>query len=97
MSLPVPDSPPPDEQDVVSANAGFAPSPSGASLCGFAIPPLFFFNISFRIPFPNFDFPPTFYFGLSLNCDLSNPIDAEIGIGGGRASTQDPDPFQKDT
>lgn len=92
---PPPDAPPPAEQDVVSADAGFEPSPSGPSLCGFGFP-LFFFNLTLRFKFPPFDFPPTFSFFIGLNCDLSNPIDAEFGFGGGRVGTSDPDPFEED-
>lgn len=88
--------PSPEEQDVVEADAGFKPSPTGSALCGFAIPPTFTFNVSFNNALPSFDFPPKFFFGLSLNCDLSNPIDAEIGFGGGRVPQQDPDPDQID-
>lgn len=76
--------PTPSAQAETEADAGFAPSPSGPSLCGFGIP-LFTFNLGFRIPkFPPFAFPPTFSYFLGLNCDLSNPIDASFAYGGGR-------------
>ncbi len=81
---PPPDFPTPEESAGVDASAGFSPSPSGASLCGFGLPS-FKFNIGFRLPaFPPAGFPPTFNFFLSLNCDLSNPIDSSFSYGGGR-------------
>lgn len=81
---PPPDFPSPSDQAGVTADAGFAPSPSGALLCGFGLP-VFTFNLGIRIPkFPPFPFPPTFSFLLGLSCDLSNPIDASFGFGGGR-------------
>jgi hypothetical protein len=84
---PPPDFPPPSEQSAITASATFAPTPGGVTLCGFAIP-TFGFSLALRIPpFPPFPFPPTFNFFLGLNCDLSNPIDAEFGFGGGRVST----------
>lgn len=83
-SPPPEDFPTPDEQAAASVDLGFSPSPAGPSLCGFGIP-LFKFNLSFRIPkFPPFPFPPTFNWMIALNCDLSNPIDASFGFGGGR-------------
>lgn len=93
-SPPPPDAPSVSEQASASADIGFEPSPTGTSICGFKIPPVFTFNISFRLPSLKFDFPPLFFFALSLNCDLSNPIDAEVGFGGGRVSTSDSDPFE---
>ena len=78
------DFPTPEESAGVDASAGFAPSPTGAQLCGFGLP-LFKFNVNFRLPgFPPSGFPPTFNYFLALNCDLSNPIDASFGYGGGR-------------
>jgi hypothetical protein len=86
------DAPPPAEQDAVTADAGFAPSPSGSSICGFGFP-TFSFNFSFHFPkFPPFDFPPSFNFFLALNCDLSDPFEAKFAFGGGRVPTGgDPD------
>jgi hypothetical protein len=86
------DLPPPAEQDAVQADAGFKPSPSGASICGFGFP-TFAFNFKFVLPkFPPFDFPPKFNFFLALNCDLSDPFEAKFAFGGGRQSTgEDPD------
>lgn len=89
-SPPPPDLPPIAEQPAFSADAGFAPSPAGPSLCGFGFP-VFSFNLSFRIPLPDFNFPPTFNFFVQLNCDLSDPIDAEFGFGGGRQQNIVPD------
>lgn len=88
---PPPDAPPPEQQGIVSADAGFEPSPTGASLCGFTLPG-FQWSFAFNLPaFPPFDFPPDFSFFLGLNCDLSNPFTASVGFGGGRVGTFDPD------
>ncbi len=90
-------SPPPEDgpslSDQASADASlsFEPSPSGASICGFAIPPNISLSFSFKLPSLDFTFPPAFFFGLSLNCDLSDPISADVGFGGGRVSNADPD------
>lgn len=86
------DAPSPAAQNAAGVDASFAPAPDGASLCGFAVPS-FTFGIKFPgIPkFPPFDFPPQFNYGLALNCDLSNPISAKFGFGGGRVSQSDPD------
>ena len=87
---PPPDAPTPAAQAAVDASLSFEPSPAGASLCGFKFP-LFNFNLTLRLPkFPPFSFPPNFMIG--LNCDLSNPIDAEFSFGGGRVGSSDPDP-----
>jgi hypothetical protein len=91
-SPPPPDSPPPGPPPDpalpgVSVDVGFPPSPTAASICGFAIPPRFKFNISLSIPFPDFSLPLPFNFSLSLVCDLSNPISAEVSFGGGRTPT----------
>lgn len=85
-SPPPPDAPPPDDPGIVSANIGFPPSPTAADICGFKIPPMFTFNLSLNIPFPNFKLPLPFNFSLALKCDLSNPIDAEVTFGGGKSS-----------
>lgn len=84
-SPPPPDAPSLPDQAAISLSASFEPSPTGLEICGFAIPG-FSFNLSFRIPFPSFDFPPSFFFALALKCDLSNPIDADFGVGGGRVA-----------
>lgn len=87
---PPPDAPAPSEQAAVEASAGFQPSPSGTSLCGFGLPG-FAFNLSFRLPFAIPPFPPPFNFSLGLVCSLSDPIDAEFGFGGGRVPQVDAD------
>lgn len=84
------DAPSPEEQAAVDASVGFEPSPTGASLCGFGFPS-FSFNFVLRFKFPPFDFPPQFNFFIGLRCDLSNPLDAEFGFGGGRVGTSDVD------
>lgn len=71
--------------------AGFSPSIKGFGLCGFTIPPNFFFNIGFGVKIPSFDFPPLFFFALCMQCDLADPIDTEFGFGGGRVSNIDID------
>jgi len=82
------DAAPPEAQDAASASAGFSPSPSGPEICGFAVP-TFSFNLSFNLPLPSFALPPQFFFALSLKCDLSDPIDADAGFGGGRVGRDD--------
>lgn len=92
---PPPDAPPPDVQAGVDAEIGFEPSPGGFDLCGFGFP-LFIFNVTFRLPpFPPFPFPPQFNFFIGLNCDLSNPLDAEFSFGGGRVGQPVPDEFEE--
>lgn len=75
------------DQASVSADVSFSPSPTAADICGFKIPPTFTFSLSAVIPFPSFKLPLPFNFALSLKCDLSDPIDAEITFGGGRKPT----------
>ncbi len=87
---PPPDYPSPAEQNAAGASASFESSPSGPSLCGFGLPS---FNLNLAIPgfpFPPFSFPPRLNFGIALKCNLSDPIDAEFGFGGGRVSNVDP-------
>ena len=88
---PPPDAPPPSQQDAVSADASFEPSPSGATLCGFG-GPSFSYKLNFKLPFaiPKLEFPK-FDFMVQLNCDLSNPIDADFSFGGGRVGQTDID------
>lgn len=87
---PAPDAPSLSDQASIGASISFAPAPTGLELCGFKIPS-FSFSISFRLPaIPKFDFPPTFNFFLALKCDLSNPIDASFGFGGGRTGNPPP-------
>src|SRR5690606_4725338 len=88
-TAPPPDAPPPEEQDQVRVEGGFEPSPTGNALCGFGFP---FFGIGITIP--GFNFPivfPILNLALSLNCDLSDPIDGEFGFGGGRVGSKDVD------
>jgi hypothetical protein len=84
------DYPSPEEQGEATANASFEPSPTGAKLCGFGLP---VFAFSFSLPgfqFPPEGFPPQLNYGIALKCNLSDPIDAEFGFGGGRVSNSDP-------
>lgn len=87
MATPPVDLPAPSDQASADASVGFAPSPTGPSICGFAFPS-FAFLFSFHISkFPPFDFPPRFSYFLALNCDLSDPFEASFAFGGGRVST----------
>jgi hypothetical protein len=95
MSAPIPNDPPISVQDANIADAGFAPGPPVASLCGFAIPGIpkfsYGFNLpSFGLPSP---FPPIPTLALSINCSLDNPLDVAKGIpsGGGRKPNLPPD------
>ena len=82
---PPPDAPPPAQQAVVTADAGFAPSPTPTSICDFGLPD---FTFSFSLNLPTFSFGlPNFNFALGINCDLENPVDAEVSFGGGRKPT----------
>lgn len=75
----------------MNADVSFAPAPDGIALCGFKLPFLAW-GFGFRLPaFPPFPFPPTFNYFVGLNCDLSNPIAAKFGFGGGRTGQADPD------
>jgi len=98
----MPDIPPPDAPDLPTQQAasfevGFQPSLSASPLlCGFGIP-----GFTLTIALPPFDFPPPFpppfSLLLGLNCDLENPLDAELSFGGGRANPPEPDPDEEDT
>jgi hypothetical protein len=83
------DAPPPEEQEQEAVEAGFQPSPTGATVCGFGFP-IFVFDLNIFVAFPSFEFP-TFDFFVQLNCDLSNPIDADFEFGGGRVGQSDVD------
>lgn len=86
-AVPPVDLPSPSDQAGADASVGFAPSPTGLSICGFAFPS-FQFQFVFHLPkFPPFDFPPKFSYFLALNCDLSSPLEADFSFGGGRVST----------
>ena len=90
-TAPPPDAPPPEEQAAVNLDAGFEPSPTGASICGFGVPS-FFLSLNFIIPgFPPDFGLPIFDFFITLNCDLSDPIDADFSFGGGRVGQSDVD------
>lgn len=92
MGFPPPeDAPPPAEQDAAAADAGFEPSPTGATLCGFGFPIAFPFDLNFNLPPLPVPTLPTLDFFVQLNCDLSNPIDADFEFGGGRVGQTDVD------
>jgi hypothetical protein len=83
-------------REAASVSISFAPAPTGLSICGFTIPG-FNFNLTFRLPgLPKFDFRPLFFFALALKCDLSNPIDADFGFGGGRMGNPPPEDHEYD-
>lgn len=83
------DSPSVADQDATAAAASFAPSPTGASVCGFAVPGLPAFPPSFSFSFPpDFAFPPAWALPpLPSICDLARDLAAELGDGGGRTGT----------
>ena len=89
MGFPPPkDAPSPEEQDQSAIDAGFEPSPTGSTLCGFGFPR---FNLSINLPgfaFPDIAFP-NLSLAIGLNCDLSEPFTAEFG--GGRVPNYDAD------
>lgn len=87
---PPPDAPSVEEQDAVSLEASFEPSPTGATLCGFGVPS-FVLSLDFKLPIPPLPSLPTFDFFIALNCDLSDPIDADFSFGGGRVGQTDVD------
>ena len=86
--------PPPDGPPLASADAGFSPSPSAASLCGFKFPPTIFFKFGFNLP--PIAFPPKLpslpSFTLALNCNVNNPLSISGPPGGGRVSNAPPNP-----
>lgn len=90
------DAPSPEDQDAASVDAGFAPGPPVATLCGFAFPSFKPF-LKIGIPIGGISFPPkipTFSPSLGLNCDVNNPLDVTAGVkwGGGRVASFDRDP-----
>lgn len=92
-SPPPPDAPPTEDQIQAGVDASFEASPPSASLCGFGLP-TFSFSLSLILP----PFPPelpNFALFLALNCDLDNPLDAELEFGGGRVGTTSPDPDEE--
>lgn len=92
---PPPDAPPPADQDIVTADAGFAPSPTPTSICNIVFPPVFTFSFSINLPAIDFGLP-NFNFALGLNCDLNDPIEAEVSFGGGRVPTGNFDAEDRD-
>lgn len=89
-SPPPADAPSPEVQDATAAAASFASAvPTGPSICGLAIPGLPALP-TFSLPSFDFGFPPTWLLpSLALKCDLSNPISADFGPGGGRVGVED--------
>ena len=89
-TAPPEDAPSPAEQDAAAVEASFEPSPSGDILCDFGVPS-FQLSLNFQIPgIPSFTLPSFDYF-LAMNCDLSDPLDAQFGFGGGRVASFDKD------
>lgn len=93
---PPPNYPPPADDAVVSGQFGVdGSSEPSATICGFGIGlPKLKFGISVFIKLPPFPPPfPTPWFTFTLQCDLSNPVDASGGVafGGGRPKTGEPD------
>jgi hypothetical protein len=86
-------SPPPDNGPSVTPDAGFAPSQTVASVCGFAFSiPRLKLGLSIVLPFsPAIPFP---HLALALTCDPNNPIKVDSGLswGAGRTPNVDPDP-----
>lgn len=101
MGFPPPeDFPTPAQQDIVSADASFAPGPSASSICGFKFPPTFNFSFGFNLPPLPIPFKlPSFNISIMINCDLNNPFSLSGGVeyGGGRKATFDIDDDQRDT
>lgn len=96
MGAPPPkDAPPPEEQEQKVIDATFDPAPKGGALCGFGFPT---FSLTIAIPFPAFPppFPPPLNLALALNCDLDDPLDADLSFGGGRVAQPPPDPDELD-
>ena len=94
------DFPSPEEQDLVNADASFAPGPDAKSICGFKLPPKFNFSFGFNLPPIRFPFKfPTIDISFAINCDLDNPFSVSAGLsaGGGRVANVDTDDDEKDT
>lgn len=93
------DFPPPEEQDLVTADASFEPGPDAFSICGFKFPPKFNFSFGFNLPPIPIPFKlPTFDISLGLNCSLDNPFSfsGNISYGGGRVASFDTDNDEED-
>jgi hypothetical protein len=89
---------PPPGPATSPVTAGLAPSPTAASLCGFALPSLRF-KFGFVLPaLPALPKLPSIHLPLGLNCSQNNPLAvAQSGgkplpYGGGRTPNADPDP-----
>lgn len=99
MGSPPPEDGPPEPPDVPAPpsppNLSIGIPPSGPLLCGFGIPG-FQLNAFFTIPKLDFEIPKLF-FALSLKCDISDPIDADFGFGGGRQAKTGLDDDPEDT
>jgi len=94
MGAPIPDAPAPETQDAGAVDAGFAPGPPAASLCGFILPTLNF-RYAFNLPGLGIQIPPPIpTIALGLSCDLNNPIDVSVNMpaGGGRKPSVPKDP-----
>jgi hypothetical protein len=93
-NFPPPDFPDPSEQDIVDADASFAPGPDAASICGFKFPPKLNFKFGLNLKLPKLPLPISFDFNFGLRCDFNNPFDVSAGVtaGGGRKALIDPDP-----
>lgn len=99
-SPPPPDFPSPESQDIVTANASFAPGPDAKSICGFKFPPKFNFGFGFNLPPLPLPFKiPTLDISFAINCDLDNPFSFSAGLksGGGRVASYDLDDDERDT
>lgn len=93
---PPPDAPDLPTQDAAQLGASFQATPPAATLCGFGIP-----GFSISISIPGIPFPPPFWpinlnLSLALNCDLNNPLDANVSFGGGRVAQPPTDPDDVD-
>lgn len=93
MSAPIPDQPPPAQQQATSDDSAFQAGPSAAQLCGFTVP-TFRFSPSFKLP--PIAFPPQlppFLPSLGISCASSNPVAVpDLPAGGGRKATYDANP-----
>jgi len=94
---PAPPGPPPAAPGASITVGMSTPTLPAIAICGllFKFPPAIFFSFGFTLP--TIPFPPKIplpYISLSLNCNLSNPLNVSAGLsyGGGRQSNADPDP-----
>jgi hypothetical protein len=93
MSAPIPDQPPPAQQQSTTDQSAFQAGPPAAQLCGFTVP-TFRFSPSFKLP--PISFPPklpSFLPSLGISCASTNPLAVpDLPYGGGRVATYDADP-----